>query len=139
MRGLRFLGGRVRGGNLALAVAVLAVLVVASGHAAMIQDLLTVTLIALSLLTAGVLALFVVQVRMARQDAVHPVRARAVPAPRPAPAARPLLSAPPPHSQAGPPQAVPSQAGPPQSQARHARPGPGDESVKLSHASAMQR
>jgi hypothetical protein len=136
MRGLRFLGGRLRGGNLALPVAVLAVLMVASGHAAMIQDLLTVILIALSLLTAAILALFIVQVRMARQDAVHPVRARAVPAPRPAPAARPLLSATPPHSQAVSPQ---SQAAPPQSQARHARPGPGDESATLSHASAMPR
>jgi hypothetical protein len=123
MRGLRFRGARVRGGNLTLAVAILAVLMLASGKAAVMQDLLTVILIALSLLTAGILALFVLQVRMARREAVHPVRARAVPAPRPAPAARSL-----------PPPAAPARA-----QARHARAGPGDESPRLSHANVMPR
>ena len=123
MRGLRFLGARVRGGNLTLAVAILAVLMLASGKAAVMQDLLTVILIALSLLTAGILAFFVIQVRLARQDVVHPVRARTGPAPRPVPAARPV-----------PPPAASAQV-----QARHARPGPGDQSPRLSHANVMQR
>jgi hypothetical protein len=94
MRGLRFLGGRAGGGKLTLAVAVLAVLMLAGGNGATFQDVLTVILIVLSLLTAGVLALFVIQVRRARKEAVHPVRARAVPAPRPTRAARPLPASP---------------------------------------------
>jgi hypothetical protein len=123
MRGLGFLGGRGGGGKLTLAVAVLAVLMLAGGKGATFQDLLTVILIALSLLTAGVLALFVIQVRIARKEAVHPVRARAVPAPRPAPAARPL----------------PPQAASPRAQARPAQAGQGDESAKLSQVNVMQR
>jgi hypothetical protein len=121
MRGLRFLGGRAGGGKLTLAVAVLAVLMLAGGKGATFQDLLTVILIALSLLTAGVLAFFVIQVRMARKEAVHPVRARARPTARstarstarPTRAARPL-----PANQAG---------------------LPGPQMPKLSDANAMPR
>ena len=86
MCGRRYRGRALRGGNLTRLAAVLLVAVALAGTRA-IQDLLNGILITLSVLTAGVLAIFVLQVRISRKRAVRPVPAAVVAAPRPVPAA----------------------------------------------------
>jgi hypothetical protein len=82
----RYCGCALRGANLTRIGAIVFVAVMLAGATA-IQDLLDGILIALSVFTAGILAIFATQVRRARKRTVRLAPAAAAAAPRPAPAA----------------------------------------------------
>jgi hypothetical protein len=89
----RYCGCALRGANLTRLVAV-AVVVVALAGATALQDLLDGILIALSVLTAGIVALFAMQVRASRKRAVRQVSATVAAAPRPVRAQAAVAAAP---------------------------------------------
>jgi hypothetical protein len=84
----RYCGCVLRGANL-MRLAAVGLAAVALAGATALQDLLDGILIALSVLTAGLLAIFMLQVHMSRRRAVRavrPARAAVVAAPRRGPA-----------------------------------------------------